>query len=183
MTILANDVQDLQSLVTTESFFRLWKKGFFNLREAFPLHGQGFQVRSDQETNGACWTLIQKPLPGIHLIAIYLDPIPYAIQVRVWVNQAAPEIYDRLCLIAPPEIRGEPTVKFIDQNPIKSFKRDMKKKGITLRGVRYNICNIGFLADELITISVLDEIGMQFSAWLNAFYETDFPNSVAGPPL
>lgn len=170
-------MQDLRSRVTTKEFLTEWKEGFFHLREAFPFHGQRFKVRSDQEADGACWTLVEKPLPGVHLIAIHIDPMPHAMQVRVWVNQAMPEIYEQLCTAPAPVIRGERTVKFIGQNPIKSFKRDMKKKGITLQGVRYNVSNIGFLTDESRTVSGLHEIGMQFSSWLNALSHKSFSSA------
>ncbi|GAC1410144.1 MAG: hypothetical protein NVSMB6_10470 [Burkholderiaceae bacterium] len=157
---------DLQQRIATKLFVAEWREALKDIRDAFVNREGVLQLSSKREKNGSLWTLIEKPYPGVRLLAIHMETtVPLKIYLKVWVDQSGTALYERLSSASPPQIRGRETVVFRDQNPPKSWMASLKAEGLIVRGLRYNVDDVSFLNDKNSTITELRKVGEQFCRW------------------
>jgi hypothetical protein len=161
--------------LNTPEFLAVWKDAFHDTKSTFVHLSENVQASSKREKTGGLWTLINHPLPGIHLLAIELQPdvSPLSIRLKVWINQDYPSIYDKLLRAPVPVLLGKPTVLSPDQKPRPNWERQIKEKKFSLRGLSYRLSNLSFINDKTTAGVNLQRMGTEFSVWLVNTITTD----------
>lgn len=166
---------NMNEWIASPEFLADWKDAFRDTKKTFAHLSGKVSASSRREKTGALWTLIQQPYPGIHLLAIELQPdiTPLTIQLKVWVNQNSQHLYDMLRSANPPELLGQRTVLSVNQKPRPSWESDLRKHGISLIGLRYTLADLSFLSDATVAIAELRRMGDEFITWLIANLATN----------
>lgn len=165
---------------STSEFEDVWKTAFSDAKSAFPGLPKDVKPRQKREKGGALWTEIRKPSPGIQLLAIEFqtEVYPLSIRLKVWIDQHFPELYASLRSAKTPDIVGQQTVLFPDEEPRPSWKNQLKAKGITLLGLNYKVSDLSFLHDVDTAESKLQKMGAEFFEWLiDRIASTEGPSS------
>lgn len=154
--------------ITTPEFLAVWKGAFRDAKLAFVDLSGNVRASSKREKTGGLWTQIQHPYPGVHLLAIELQPeiTPLAIRLKVWVDQSHPTLYESLRTSQPPELLGQRTVLSANQKPRPSWASQLSSSGISLLGLSYGLSDLSFLGNEASAGTYLRRMGDEFSAWL-----------------
>lgn len=158
-----------------------WKEAFRDAKRPFVGLSDTVKSSTKRERTGGLWTLINHPLPGIYLLAIELQPdiSPISIQLKVWVDQKFPHLYDKLCSAKSPELIGQHTVLSPDQKPRSSWDSQLRAAGVSLRGLSYRLTDLSFLSNKATACVDLRRMGAAFFEWLIDTIASDEPSSAA----
>lgn len=165
---------------STSEFEDMWKTAFSDAKSAFPGLPEDVKPRQKCEKGGALWTELRKPSPGVHLLAIEFRTEVYSLSIRlkVWIDQHFPELYASLRSGKTPNIAGQKTVLFPDEEPRPSWKNQLKAKGITLLGLNYKVSDLSFLNHVDTAESKLQKMAAEFFEWLiDRLASTEAPSS------
>lgn len=158
----------LDPWLKTPEFLAVWKEAFRDARHGFVHLSETVRASSKREKTGGLWTQINHPSLGIHLLAIELQPdvLPLSIQLKVWIDQSSPALYDKLRSAQPPELLGQHTVLSADQKPRSSWESQLRRSGVSLRGLRYTLPDVYFLRNKGAAGVSLRRLGNDFFDWL-----------------
>lgn len=153
--------------IKTEKFLVEWKDAFKDIDQFFNHSARSGKPFSKREKNTSLWTELRKPCPGIRLLAIEFPIIDVALKIhlKIWVDENRRDVYEKLRDAPPPKILNLSTL-FKDQRPRQNWAAQLKKDGVVVLGLRYNVENLDFLNNEKHSIVSLREIGKQFCMWL-----------------
>lgn len=154
--------------LNTPEFLAVWKTAFGDAKSTFIGLSESVRASSKRERTGGLWTQINHPSPGIHLLAIELQPdvSPLSIQLKVWIDQNFPSLYDKLRSAKAPELLGQNAVLSPDQKPRPSWESQLSAAGVSLRGLSYKIPDLSFLSDKKTAGIELRRMGAEFFEWL-----------------
>ena len=161
---------DLAKWIDEPAFERAWKLALGDLHLAFPAQGRPAKPSCYRKPKATYWAEVRKPCPGIRLIDYEL-PVgvaPLTLYLRVWIDMSATTIYENLARAGQLTILGEPMVRYPNQLPRSSFQTSLKKAGVSLQGLRYNVNVAKLLDNELTAAGKLRAIGEEFCAFVLA---------------
>lgn len=165
---------DLSKWITTPDLENKWKSAFSDLPPSLSgknrLRIEAYAAPKGKHKGNptAYWVELREPLPDVRLIA-YTIPVgvsPVKISLRVWVLEDANTAYQSLKDAGDLTILGERTIRYLDATPPDSWRGQLEKKGITLRGIRYELNLTKILDDEHIAFSKLRSVGEEFCAFI-----------------
>lgn len=158
---------DVAEHIKTGKFLNEWKEAFKDINQFFTQYERPGKLISKREKNTSLWTELRKPYPGIRLLAIEFPIIDVALKIhlKIWVNENGMDIYEKLRDAPPPKILNLSSL-FKDQRPPQNWAAQLKKEGVAVLGLRYNVENLDFLNNEKQSVDSLREIGKQFCMWL-----------------
>ena len=160
----------LAKWIDEPAFEHAWKRAFGELHKVFPAQGRPAKPSCYRKPKASYWAELRKPYPGIRLIDYEL-PVgvtPMALYLRVWIDTSASPIYENLLRAGQLTILGEPTVCFPSQLPRRSWQTALKKAGVSLQGLRYNVNVAKLLGNELTAGGKLRAIGEEFCTFVLA---------------
>ena len=161
---------DLAKWIDEPTFESTWKRAFGDLHMAFPAQGRPAKPSCYRKPKASYWAEVRKPCPGIRLIDYEL-PVgvtPMALYLRVWIDMSASTIYENLARAGQLTILGEPTICYPNQLPRSSWQTSLKKAGVSLQGLRYNVNVAKLLDNELTAAGKLRAIGKEFCSFVLA---------------
>lgn len=126
----------------SEASLEDWKNAARGIRDHFMGWPEGglFRCFPKKEKDGTYWVEVQKPLPGLHLIAFMLrrDVAPPTVSLRVWVNDDYPDVYRRFELAPSFALSGRSTARYLKRRPPSNFNAQLPV-GVTLTGVEMTV--------------------------------------------
>lgn len=166
--------------LNTPEFLAVWKAAFRDAKRTFVGLSESVRASSKRERTGGLWTQINHPSPGIHLLAIELQPdvSPLSIQLKIWIDQNFPSLYDKLRSAKAPELLGQHTVLSPDQKPRPSWESQLSAAGFSLLGLSYRLPDLSFLSDKATAGADLGRMGTEFFEWLiEIIVSTEVPSA------
>lgn len=162
----------------SDAFVVTWKDAFRNLKVPIEERFGPTRSTSKRERTGSLWTQINRPIPGIHLLAIEMQPdvMPLSIRLKVWTDGDGGHIYSVLRKMVPPTIAGTQTILSAEQKPRSSWESQLKAEGISLIGLSYRLDVNDRLDNRASASSFLREIGFDFVEWLLRSTTTESKN-------
>lgn len=120
-----------------------WQDAGRGLSGCFPRIDESRSKRRETIRNEGrtFWVMIQRPLPGVHLIAFSLDRTDVRTKVvaRVWVHDERPDVYARFAQGRPFSLDSAATSRTTGIRPQHSFEWDLRRQSVAVTGIFHGV--------------------------------------------